>query len=63
MNATIRTIVWGTVPVGSIIGGLLGDGIGVVDTIYAGGTIAGLAVVWILVGPVIRLRKQTDAIS
>ena len=36
MNATMRTIVWGTIPVGSLVGGLLGVEIGVVDTIYVG---------------------------
>lgn len=36
MNATMRTIVWGTIPVGSLLGGLLGNNLGVVDTIYVG---------------------------
>ena len=60
MNATMRTIVWGTIPVGSLLGGLLGDSIGVVDTIYVGGAIAGLAAAWIALGPVIGLKKQPE---
>jgi MFS family permease len=62
MNATMRTIVWGTIPVGSLLGGLLGNDVGVVDTIYAGGVIAGLASAWIVLGPVMSLRKQPESV-
>ncbi|MGH9920967.1 MAG: MFS transporter [Nitrososphaerales archaeon] len=60
MNATMRTIVWGTIPVGSLLGGLLGNYVGVVDTMYIGGAIAGLAGAWIAVGPVMKLTKQPE---
>jgi MFS family permease len=63
MNATVRTIVWGTIPVGSLLGGLLGNNVGVVDTVYAGGTIAGLAGAWIALGPVMNLRKQPEPVQ
>ena len=63
MNATMRTIVWGTIPVGSLLGGLLGDTVGVVDTIYVGGAIAGLASAWIALGPVMKLRKQPEPVQ
>ncbi|HEV2390617.1 MAG TPA: MFS transporter [Nitrososphaerales archaeon] len=62
MNATMRTIVWGTIPVGSILGGFLGNSLGVVDTIYVGGATAGLAVAWIALGPVMNLRKQPEPV-
>ena len=57
MNATMRTIVWGTIPIGSFLGGALGDQIGVVPTLIVGAAVAGTAGVWILAGP-IRLREQ-----
>ena len=57
MNATIRTIVWGTIPVGSFIGGVLGTQIGVVMTIVIGGVVATLGAAWILFGPVISLKE------
>ena len=57
MNATMRTIVWGTIPIGSFLGGALGDQIGVVPTLIVGAAVAGIAGVWILAGP-IRLREQ-----
>lgn len=60
MNATMRTIVWGTIPVGSLIGGILGTQIGVVMAIVIGGVVATLGAVWILFGPVISL-KETPA--
>jgi len=63
MNATMRTIVWGTIPVGSVIGGTLGQILGVVNTIYIGGAISGLASLWILLGPVIRLKTQPPPVA
>ena len=57
MNATMRTIVWGTIPVGSFIGGILGTQIGVMMTIVIGGIVATLGAVWILFGPVISLKE------
>jgi MFS family permease len=58
MNATMRTIVWGTIPVGAFIGGILGTSIGLVQTIALGGILSTLAALWIVLGPVIRLREQ-----
>ncbi len=63
MNATMRTIVWGTIPVGSVVGGTLGGIIGVVNTIYLGAAISGLAVAWILLGPVIRIRTHPEPVK
>ena len=59
MNATMRTIVWGTIPVGALIGGILGSTVGVVPTILTGSAISALAGAWILAGPV-RLREQPE---
>ncbi len=36
MNATMRFIVWGTIPLGAIVGGALGDLIGLHATIWVG---------------------------
>ena len=58
MNATMRTIVWGTIPLGAFIGGILGTSIGLVPTIVLGGILSTLAASWIFLGPVIRLREQ-----
>ncbi len=58
MNATMRTIVWGTIPLGAFIGGILGTSIGLVPTIVLGGIVSVSAALWIFVGPVIRLKEQ-----
>lgn len=57
MNATMRTIVWGTIPVGSLIGGVLGSQFGIMPTLIIGGVVATLSAVWVAFGPVISLRK------
>ena len=62
MNATMRTIVWGTIPIGSVLGGLLAGYIGVVSTIVLGGFVSMLAAGWILAGP-IRIRVQPDPVG
>ena len=57
MNATMRFIVWGTMPIGLIVGGVLGSTIGLHETIWIG-AIGGLfAFVPILLSPVVKLRE------
>jgi len=63
MNATMRTIVWGTFPVGGVLGGILGTSVGVVPTLILGGAISTLAALWIFLGPVIRLKKQPAPVA
>ena len=58
MNATMRTIVWGTIPIGAFLGGVLGTAIGIVETIVIGAVVSTLAVLWVGIGPVRRLREQ-----
>lgn len=48
MNATLRTFVWGTLPLGSLVGGYLGNLIGVPATIALGFAISALAVCWLI---------------
>jgi MFS family permease len=62
MNATMRTIVWGTIPLGAFIGGILGTAIGLVQTILLGGAVSLLAALWIFLGPVIRLKEQPEPV-
>ena len=63
MNATMRTIVWGTVPIGSFLGGVLGSQIGIIQTILLGGAISTFAALWIVLGPVIRVKEQPAPVS
>jgi hypothetical protein len=62
MNATMRVIVWGTIPVGALLGGSLASlpSFGPVYTMVLGGALAGAAGLWILLGPVVSLRVQPE---
>jgi putative Mn2+ efflux pump MntP len=61
MNATMRFIVWGTLPLGSIIGGVLGSFIPLRMTVLVGAVVAGLAFIWLLASPVRSLREIPTA--
>ena len=63
MNATMRTIVWGTIPIGAFLGGVLGTAIGIVETIVIGAVVSTLAVLWVGIGPVRRLREQPAPVA
>ncbi len=66
MNASIRFLVWGSMPIGAFIGGVLGREIGVVPTLWlvgGGFLVAGLTV---LFSPLSRMRDlpgHLDALS
>ena len=59
LNATMRTFVWGTLPLGSIIGGWLGTLLGVPATIACGALVSSVAALWILP---LRVRERADEI-
>jgi MFS family permease len=61
MNATVRTVIWGTMPIGAFIGGAIGSSYGLMPAMYIGIAIAVLAGFWILLGP-IRLRVQPEPV-
>ena len=58
MNATMRWFVWGTMPIGSIIGGIIGETLGVRAAILIGGAGASLAFIPLLFGPVWRINEM-----
>ncbi len=60
MNATVRTVIWGTIPIGALIGGAIGNTYGLVPAMYTGVAVSILAGIWILLGP-IRLSVQPQA--
>jgi MFS family permease len=62
MNATVRTIIWGTNPIGAFIGGIIGSTYGILPALYVGIAVSLCAGFWILLGP-IRLRVQPEAVS
>ncbi|MGW4114372.1 MFS transporter [Actinosynnema sp. NPDC004786] len=48
VNATIRTAVWGTAPLGALAGGLLGDAVGPRATLVVSGLGAATACLWLV---------------
>jgi MFS family permease len=58
MNATMRFIVWGTIPVGSLLGGYLGGTIGLRDTIWVGAIGGVFSAVPLLLSPLKSLREM-----
>jgi len=61
MNATMRFIVWGTIPIGSIAGGLLGSVIGLQATIWIGAIGSFIGFLPVLLSPVRSLQSIPDA--
>jgi predicted MFS family arabinose efflux permease len=61
MNATMRFLVWGTIPVGALIGAALSEMIGVTTTIWIGAILGSFAFLPVLLSPVRRLQRIPDA--
>ncbi|HWS58751.1 MAG TPA: MFS transporter, partial [Actinotalea sp.] len=56
MNASVRFIVWGTVPLGALLGGWLGTHLGVLPTLWVGVGITALATLPVVLSPLRGLR-------
>jgi MFS family permease len=52
MNASVRFMVWGTMPIGGLVGAALGSTIGLRPTLWVAGIGAMTAFLWILLSPV-----------
>jgi MFS family permease len=56
MNASVRWIVWGTLPLGALAGGALGTWIGLRPTLFVAVIGSALAVLFVLFSPLRRMR-------
>lgn len=63
MNSVMRFLVWGTIPVGTLLGGALASWIGLRETIVVGAIGGGLAVLWIVFSPQRHLREMPEPIA
>lgn len=60
MNAAVRFIVWGSMPLGAVAGGVLGSTIGVRATLFVGAAGMCLAVGWVIASPLFGMRDFPD---
>jgi MFS family permease len=63
MNSVMRFMVWGTIPLGGLLGGALATWIGLRETIVVGAIGGGLAFLWLLLSPQRHLRDMPEPID
>jgi len=64
MNASMRFMVWGTMPIGSVLGGVLGTALGLRWTLVIAGIGGSTAFLWLLFSPVPTVTEiPTPAVS
>lgn len=57
MNASIRFIVWGVMPIGGLVAGALGTAIGVTPTLWIGAIGVVLSAVFVVFSPLLGMRE------
>jgi MFS family permease len=63
MNATMRFLVWGTIPIGAILGGLVATVVGVHNAIWIGAFGSCLPFLFVLLSPVRSLRTMPEPLA
>ncbi|MFO7572818.1 MAG: MFS transporter [Gaiellaceae bacterium] len=63
MNSVMRFMVWGTIPLGTLLGGALATWVGLRETILVGAIGGGLAFLWIVFSPQRHLRDMPEPIA
>ncbi|MGH2425657.1 MAG: MFS transporter, partial [bacterium] len=63
MNATMRFLVWGTMPLGGLAGGALGEALGLRGAIGVAAVGGLLAFMWVLFSPVRSLRQIPEPVA
>ena len=63
MNAAIRWIVWGTLPLGGLVGGILGSAIGIRPTIWVGVVGCWASSFWVVFSPLRTMRDIPGQVS
>ncbi len=63
MNASMRFLVWGTIPIGSLVGGFLGEQIGLLNTLWVSAIGMCLSFLWVWFSPVRSLKEHPTPIE
>jgi MFS family permease len=61
MNASVRFVVWGVMPIGSLLSGALGTWLGIVPTMWIGAIGQLLSALFVVAGPFWAMRSLPDA--
>jgi MFS family permease len=62
MNSVMRFMVWGTIPIGTLLGGALATWVGLRETIVIGAVGGGLSFLWLLLSPQRHLHDLPEPI-
>ena len=60
MNGSYRFLTWGVIPIGALLGGFLGEAIGLRAALAVGAAGMSLAWLWVLFSPIPRLRTLSQ---
>jgi hypothetical protein len=63
MNSVMRFLVWGTIPIGALVGGALASWLGLRETIVIGGIGGSLSILWIVFSPQRHLRDMPEPVE
>jgi Na+/melibiose symporter-like transporter len=63
MNATMRWFVWGTIPIGALLGGVIGTNLGLREALLIAGIGGSFAFVPLLFGPVWGIKEMPTAVA
>ena len=63
MNATMRWFVWGTIPIGALLGGIIGTNLGLREALIIGGIGGSFAFLPLLFGPVWKIKEMPTGVA
>jgi MFS family permease len=63
MNASVRFLVWGTMPLGGFMGGALGSVIGIRPTLWVAAVGQALAFLWLLPSPIPSMKEMPEPLE
>ena len=63
MNATVRFLVWGTMPVGSVLGGIIASTFGVHETIWLAAVLGFVPAIFPFLSPVRSIREMPEPVD
>jgi MFS family permease len=63
MNSVMRFLVWGTIPIGGLAGGVVAGVVGLRETLVIGAIGSSLSFLWILLSPQRHLREMPEPLA